>query len=232
MLLQRGPPSALFLFLEGEDHIPRSKDTLKARLDTPKPAEVRRLKALLALPAEEAARRLLGTLLVRVIRGRALPVRIVETEAYLGSTDPAAHSYRGRTERTAPLWGAPGTIYVYFVYGMYHCLNFAASAHGIPECVLIRAGEPAEESGLSKDSCRGPGRLCRALGIDARASGSNLFARGSTLYLREGTPPKRFGVSTRVGIRLAAERLLRFYDADSPAVSRMPGVRAANRAES
>jgi DNA-3-methyladenine glycosylase len=83
--------------------------------------------------------------------------------------------------------------------------------------VLIRAAEPL--SGLVAGAVTGPGRLCRALAIDTTLSGRHLFERGSTLYLREGRAPARIGVSTRVGIRLAAERPLRFFDAESPAVS-------------
>jgi DNA-3-methyladenine glycosylase len=113
-------------------------------------------------------------------------------------------------------------VYVYFVYGMHHCLNVAVDREGAPGCVLIRAAEPL---GPQADrSLSGPGRLCRALGLDLRDSGSDLFAPRSRLYLREGPPPGRISVSTRIGIRRAADRPLRFYDADSGAVSR-PGSR-------
>jgi DNA-3-methyladenine glycosylase len=182
----------------------------------PRGAERRRLSAGLAQPPERAARFLLGQILVRGGR-RPLASRIVETEAYLGESDPAAHSFRGPTPRTRPLWGPPGTVYVYFIYGMYHCLNVAVDREGAPGCVLIRAAEPM--GNLAERSLTGPGRLCRALGLDVRDSGAFLFAPGSRLYLREGTPPRRVSVSTRVGIRRAADRPLRFYDADSPAVS-------------
>jgi DNA-3-methyladenine glycosylase len=81
----------------------------------------------------------------------------VETEAYLGKGDPAAHSFRGRTARTAPIWGPPGTVYVYFIYGMYHCLNVTVDAEGVPGCVLIRAAEPLPGSDLGPLDLRGPG---------------------------------------------------------------------------
>jgi DNA-3-methyladenine glycosylase len=174
------------------------------------------LREGLAQPPERAARFLLGQILVR--RGRhPRACRIVETEAYLGEGDPAAHSFRGQTPRTRPLWGPPGTVYVYFIYGMHHCLNVAVDREGAPGCVLIRAAEPL--GGVGDRVLSGPGRLCRALGLDRRDSGAHLFAPGSRLYLREGTPPRRIAVSTRVGIRQAAERPLRFYDSDSSAVS-------------
>ena len=149
-------------------------------------------------------------------------MRIVEVEAYLGASDPAAHVFRGRTPRTEPLFGPPGTLYVYFVYGMHHCLNLAVDGPRVPGCVLLRAAEPLPGSGLAPDALRGPGRLCRALDIDTRLSGRHLFETGAALTLREGTPPKRVAVSGRVGVNEAAERRLRFYDPASPAVSAHP----------
>jgi DNA-3-methyladenine glycosylase len=185
----------------------------------PFPRERARLRALLSRPAAEAARGLIGCVLVRRARGRTLTARIVEAEAYLGAADPAAHVYRGPTPRTAPLFGPPGTLYVYFVYGMHHCLNLAVDGPGVPGCVLIRAAEPLPGSGLPKGACRGPGRLCRTLSIDTRLSGRHLFERGAPLTLREGFPARRVAVSRRVGLRHGVERRLRFYDPDSPAVS-------------
>lgn len=186
----------------------------------PGPAERRRLLRGLAQPPIAAARWLLGKRLVRR-RGRSfLVARIVETEAYLGESDPAAHAFRGRTARTEPLWGPPGTIYVYFVYGMHHCLNFAVDGEGTPGCVLIRAAEPMG-GGLEPRSCRGPGRLCRTLALDTRLSGRHLFEPGAALTLRDGSPPARITVSPRIGIRHAADWPLRFFDAESAAVSRV-----------
>src|ERR1700687_3793036 len=89
-------------------------------------------------PAIEVARGLLGKVLVH----KTVAGRIVETEAYLGETDPAAHAFRGRTNRTEVIYGPAGHAYVYFIYGMYECLNLVAEAEGSPGCVLIRALEP------------------------------------------------------------------------------------------
>lgn len=158
-------------------------------------------------------------LLVRRRRGREIALRIVETEAYLARGDPAAHAHRGRTPRTEPIFGPPGTLYVYLIYGMHHCLNFSVDEEGVAGCVLIRAAEPLPGSGLDSLACSGPGRLCRTLGLDTRWSGRHLFEPGSGLTLRPGRAPRRIGVSRRIGIRLAAQRPLRFYDPDSPAVS-------------
>jgi DNA-3-methyladenine glycosylase len=188
-------------------------------LGRPSAAEARRLTRGLSQSPPRAARFLLGQVLVRRIGRRVFAVRIVETEAYLGADDPAAHAFRGRTARTEPLWGPPGTIYVYFIYGMHHCLNLSAEAAGSPGCVLIRAAEPLPGGGLDPFDCRGPGRLCRTLALDTRHSGKSVFAPRSGLWLREGTPPAHVGFSPRVGITKAAERELRWFDADSAAVS-------------
>jgi DNA-3-methyladenine glycosylase len=190
----------------------------------PARGEEARLRALLSRPTEDAARGLIGCVLVRRSRGRALAARIVEAEAYLGHGDPAAHVFRGRTPRTEPLFGPPGTLYVYLVYGMHHCLNLAVDGPGSAGCVLVRAAEPLPGSGLTPDACRGPGRLCRALGIDTRLSGRHLFEKDAPLTLREGVPPPRVGVSGRVGIGSAASWPLRFYDPASPAVSARAGA--------
>jgi DNA-3-methyladenine glycosylase len=198
----------------------------------PGPAERRRILARLLRPAPEAARALLGHVLVRRRGRRVVRARIVEAEAYLPARDPAAHVFRGRTRRVEPLFGPPGNVYVYFVYGMHHCLNLAADRKGVPGSVLIRAVELL--GGDDPDAGRGPGRLCRALDLTVRDSGQNLFAEGTAITLREGREPKRVGRTRRVGINVAAERVLRFFDALSPAVSgprakRMGGVRGAAR---
>lgn len=190
------------------------------------PSPRARLRALLSRPAEDAARGLIGCVLVRRARGRTRAARIVEAEAYLGEGDPAAHVFRGRTRRTEPLFGPPGTVYVYLVYGLHHCLNLAVDGPGVAGCVLIRAAEPLPGSGLAAGSCRGPGRLCRALAIDTRLSGRHLFEAGAPLTLLEGPPPATVAVSRRVGIRRASHLRLRFFDPDSAAVSTGPRRRA------
>ena len=205
----------------------RRAEEVTSALAPPGAAETRRLLQLLAHPPEEAARRLLGAVLVRRVARRLLAARIVETEAYLGEGDPAAHAFRGRTARTAPLWGPPGTVYVYFIYGMHHCLNLSVEQEGVAGCVLIRAAEPV--AGLAEGAGRGPGRLCRAMAIDVAASGHHLFEPGTRLWLREGCAPTRVGVSGRVGIRHAQNEPLRFFDCDSPAVSGRSRVRFRTR---
>jgi DNA-3-methyladenine glycosylase len=196
---------------------------LSGRFDLPGPGESRRLRALLTRPAPAAARGLLGQVLLRRRGRQVLAARIVETEAYLPAGDAAAHVFRGRTPRNAPLYGPPGNIYIYLVYGRHHCLNLAVDQEGVPGCVLIRAAELRVPGGALPDSAgRGPGRLCRTLRLDTRQSGTNVFVLGAGLTLREGRPPRGIGVATRIGIRYSGERYLRFFDSRSPAVSRRP----------
>jgi DNA-3-methyladenine glycosylase len=185
-------------------------------------AATTRLLRGLSQPPEKAAPWLLGKVLVRR-RGRSrVAARIVETEAYLGAGDPAAHVFRGRTARNAPLYGPPGTVYVYFVYGMHHCLNIAVDRDGVPGCVLIRAAEilDADDDPAAASAGRGPGRLCRTLHLDTRMSGRHLFEEDAPLTLLHGPRPRSIGVSPRVGIRKAADLPLRFFDTNSLAVSR------------
>src|SRR6266568_763871 len=129
----------------------------------------------------EVAPALLGKLLIRKLRKKILVGRIVEVEAYLGNADPAAHAYAGMTARNAVLFGPAGHAYVYFIYGMYYCLNFSCEPKGMAGCVLLRAIEPI--SGLEEMArlrrvplkgapgrlTGGPGKLCQALDITRSA---------------------------------------------------------------
>ena len=165
------------------------------------------------------ARALIGMHLVHRIDGVRRIGRIVETEAYLGPEDRAAHSSRGRTARTEVMFGPPGHAYVYLIYGMWHCLNVVSGEAGVPHAVLLRALAPV--SSLT-DRASGPGLLCRALGIDRRANGLDLT--GATLWIERPRAPQpvRIGRSARIGIDYAGEwaaRPWRFFDRDAPEVS-------------
>jgi len=151
--------------------------------------------------------------------GRLLTARIVEAEAYQ-EDDPASHSFRGRTNRTEVMFGPPGHAYVYFTYGMHHCMNVVTGSTGEGSAVLLRAAEPLE--GLEEMArrrgtndpralCSGPGRLCRALGIDRAENGLDLV-RGRLLWLLEGAPvaPGTISVGPRVGITSGTDRPWRF----------------------
>jgi len=163
---------------------------------------------------------LLGKHLVRVRRGRRQVGRIVEVEAYLGAHDRAAHSARGRTARNEVMFGPPGHAYVYFIYGMYYCLNVVTERAGRPAAVLLRALEQIENlSGKTS----GPGLLCRALKIDTRWNGYDLVR--DDFFIAE--PPSREDIALvkrpQVVVEYAgwwARRHLRFYIANNAYISR------------
>jgi DNA-3-methyladenine glycosylase len=166
------------------------------------------------------ARELLGMHLVHVVDGVARVGRIVETEAYLGPHDLAAHSARGLTPRTAPMFGPPGHAYVYLIYGMYHCINAVTGPEGQASAVLLRAVEPVANV---EGRTQGPGLLCRALGIDRRLSGHDLLS--DDLFIAAPARRERFAIvrRPRIGVDYAghwARRLLRFYIEGNRYVSR------------
>ena len=172
------------------------------------------------------ARKLLGMHLVRVVGSTRRVGRIVETEAYLGPEDRAAHSWRGRTPRTEVMFGPPGRAYVYLVYGMWNCLNVVTAAQGVPHAVLLRAIEPLE--GIEQRAS-GPGLLCRAMDVDRQLNGVDL--RGAQLRLEApaGRRPVRIARSPRIGVEYAGEwaaRPWRFFERDSPFVSGRAPTRA------
>ncbi len=172
--------------------------------------------------ALSVARNLLGKLLVRNIDGQRLSAMIVETEAYMGTGDKAAHFFGGRrTPRVEVIYGKPGFSYVFFVYGMHHCFNIVTGPEGVPQAVLIRAAQPVggieimarnrfgtAPSPLSEKElvqlANGPGKLCEALAIDRACNGMDLCGDG--LYL-EDHPCGAFEIasSRRIGIDYAQE---------------------------
>jgi DNA-3-methyladenine glycosylase len=177
-------------------------------------------------PAIKVARALLGKLL----RHEGTSGIIVETEAYLGEHDLAAHSARGITDRTRVIYGPPGHAYVYFIYGMYECLNVVAEPEGKPGCVLIRALEPIdgiEEMHRRRPSARkleqlasGPGKLTQALGITRVHNGTDLTS-GPLLITEPGRRRKiRILTTPRIGISQCVDWPLRFVVADNSFVSR------------
>jgi DNA-3-methyladenine glycosylase len=180
------------------------------------------------------ARELIGMHLVhRTPQGVRHRGRIVETEAYQGPQDLAAHSARGRTARTQVMFGPPGHAYVYLIYGIWNCLNVVTAHEGRPHAVLLRALEP-----LSDPAARtwGPGLLCRAFQIGRELNGADLL--GPALWLEY--PPAaarraRIARATRIGVEYAgdwAARPWRFFDADSAYVSTAPSrARTARRAQ-
>jgi DNA-3-methyladenine glycosylase len=165
----------------------------------------------------EVAPRLLNA----VLSHGGVSVRLTEVEAYAGVDDPGSHAYRGPTARNSVMFGAPGHLYVYFVYGMHHCANLVTGPAGEAGAVLLRAGEVVGGIELARerrpgssdrDLARGPARLCRALGID-------LGDNGVPAELTSGQEPGRISTGPRVGLRHAADRPWRFWVSGDPTVS-------------
>jgi DNA-3-methyladenine glycosylase len=183
-----------------------------------------------ARETEIVARDMLGTVLeCETDQGLASGI-IVETEAYLGEHDEACHAVVGRTARTAPLYGPPGTSYVYFIYGMYWCFNAVTREEGLPSAVLVRALEPLDGVQLMQrrrpgsksvvNLTNGPGKLCTALGIVGSMGGRPLQRK--PLLIREGqrVADDRVLITTRIGITRAADWPMRFVVARNPFVSK------------
>jgi DNA-3-methyladenine glycosylase len=173
----------------------------------------------------EIARDLLGKILVHKTPEGVISGRIVETEAYL-QDDLACHASRGMTPRNRAMFGLPGQAYVYFIYGMYHCVNVVTQPEGIGEAVLIRAVEPVEgvelmqkKRGREDHLADGPGKLCQAFGIDKRLNAVDM-TRGKFVIL-DGEKPEKIYSSGRIGIKNNAEKPWRFF-VDSEHVSRKP----------
>jgi DNA-3-methyladenine glycosylase len=176
----------------------------------------------------ELARYLVGKTLVHDLGGRRTSGRIVETEAYPVG-DAAGHAFRGETNRNASLYLARGHAYVYFIYGMYYCLNVSSERAGVGAGVLVRALEPIEGVDVMKerrgssslrDLARGPGRLAIAMAIDLRYDGVDLCT-DRRLWLGASGAKGRGAVSTttRIGLSREQSRAWRFYERGSAFVS-------------
>ncbi len=162
-------------------------------------------------PAIELARDLIGTILVRRVRGRRWRARIVETEAYVGAHDLACHASKGRTKRTEVMFGPAGHAYVYLIYGMYDMFNIVAAGVEDPQAVLIRGGVPLD--GWQAD-LSGPGKLARALRITRAQNGLDLA--GDSLFLMgAGASRREVKTTKRIGVDYAGDwkhALLRFVE--------------------
>jgi DNA-3-methyladenine glycosylase len=180
--------------------------------------------------ARDVAPELLNKLLV----GNGVAARLVEVEAYRADEDPGSHAFRGRTPRNASMFGAPGTLYVYFSYGNHWCMNAVCGPGTRAHAVLLRAAAPvcglaemrARRAGARRDRdlAAGPGRLGQAFAVDRTLDGSSLL-RGPVRIVDDGVgPPPVVGVSARIGLGVGKgeDEPLRFYVPGDPHVSRPP----------
>ncbi|MDT0265222.1 DNA-3-methyladenine glycosylase [Streptomyces sp. DSM 44915] len=191
-------------------------------------------RAFFDRPVLEVAPELLGRTLVRTTRDGVITVRITEVEAYAGEIDPGSHAYRGRTARNAAMYGPPGHAYVYFTYGMWHCLNLVCGPVGQASGVLLRAGEILTGAELARprrasarrdvELAKGPARLATALGVDRELDGTDVCGgpAGAPLGVRHGSPAARRLVNNgpRTGISGAgAVHPWRYWIVGDPTVS-------------
>ena len=188
-------------------------------------------RAALAVDVPEAAARLLGCTVEADTPDGTVAVRLVEVEAYRGADDPASHSFRGRTPRNTVMFGPPGHLYVYFVYGMHFCANVSCLADGEAGAVLLRAGEVVSDRAVAfarrptarrlPDLARGPARLAALLGLGREHNGVDVTDPASPVRISAGPPvdPALVRTGPRVGVAAAHETPWRFWLAGSAAVS-------------
>ncbi len=164
-------------------------------------------------PAVNVAKELLGKYLVVKRGGRFLAGKIVETEAYVGPEDKASHAYGGkRTKRTSVMFEEAGKLYVYLIYGMYHCLNVVTDRKGFPSAVLIRGVKGVVGTDKLLD---GPGKVCREFGITREDSGLDATKSSEIYFVDLGEKPKEIISTPRIGVDYAGEwakRKLRFVE--------------------
>lgn len=161
------------------------------------------------------AKNLLGKILCRKIDGKILKGIIVETEAYT-QDEPSCHAYKGKTKRCATLFNSGGYAYVYFTYGMYHCLNISTDKENYGSGVLIRALEPLE----NLDNTNGPAKLCREMKITKELDGVDVTQKNSDLWIEDGQNINKIVQTTRIGIKVATDLKWRFYIKDNKWVSK------------
>ncbi|MFE1439824.1 DNA-3-methyladenine glycosylase [Streptomyces sp. NPDC058739] len=184
-------------------------------------------------PVLDVAPDLLGRVLVRSTPDGPIHLRLTEVEAYDGQNDPGSHAYRGRTPRNSVMFGPPGHVYVYFTYGMWHCMNLVCGPEGRASAVLLRAGEILEGTELARtrrlsarndrELAKGPARLATALDVDRTLDGTDACTPEATpLRMLPGTPVTRDQVrhGPRTGVSGdGAVHPWRFWIADDPTVS-------------
>lgn len=177
-------------------------------------------KSFFAQHTVEVAKQLLGCVIIRHWQGQEVVVRITETEAYRGADDPASHAHRGITARNRTMFGSPGHLYVYFTYGMHHCMNIVTEPEHTPGAVLIRGAELIQGIEVvrhfrgtkveDKNLLNGPGKLTQALNIGLEFNEYDLLSNDSPLILEVGAGNVSYQATERIGISKAKDYLWRF----------------------
>jgi DNA-3-methyladenine glycosylase len=185
-------------------------------------------KSFYLRPTLEVAQDIIGKAIVYNSPKGKMSARIVEVEAYIGKDDPACHGAVGQTNRNKVMFGEGGYVYIYFIYGMYYCLNFVTDKAGFPAAILLRAAEPSEGVKLMLGNSpknqkisrllSGPGKFCRAFGLTTKQNGLDLTKK--TIYLEElFEPPGKIVRTERIGIKKGKILLYRFIDSSSTSIS-------------
>ena len=178
-------------------------------------------------PTLDVCQDILGKYIVFNQSDCKLSAKIVEVEAYIGTNDPASHAFRGKTARNRPMFGPPGFSYIYLIYGMYHCFNIVTESEGQAAAILLRGAEPDEGidffrfySKVRKDYqlLNGPGKFCRSFNMNLEQNNIDLTGKLIDLEDRNHKVAK-IKKSSRIGIKDGQDKLWRFYDNDSSAVS-------------
>ena len=168
----------------------------------------------------EAAPLLLGAVVRSYVDGETVAVKLDEVEAYGGSEDPASHAYRGMTARNKPMFGRPGTLYVYRSYGIHWCLNVSSGPEGSPAAILLRGGTVVEGAAIAAQRRRrstnladGPGKLCQALGVTGTHTGT--MPDATEIEFEMPPAPVSHDATPRIGITRAVDRAWRFTTSES-----------------
>ncbi|MCP4705052.1 MAG: DNA-3-methyladenine glycosylase [candidate division Zixibacteria bacterium] len=184
-------------------------------------------------PTLEVACDLIGKYLIYNNSNNIISARIVEVEAYIGEDDPACHAAVGKTDRNEIMYGIGGFSYIYFIYGMYYCLNIVTEREGYPAAILIRGAEPIEGLEIMRQNypgaknnryTDGPGKLCKAFGLTREKNGLDLIKGNLYLENREYDKDTKNRIreikkAKRIGIKKGINRKWRFYESDSEWVS-------------
>lgn len=179
-------------------------------------------------PTQTLAKQLLGKYFFHIYNGETIGGYIVETEAYLHN-DPACHASRGKTKRNAPMFGKPGTIYIYQIYGIHWCINIVTDTRQRGEAILLRAIQPTHGIPTMKqlrntqdiyNVANGPAKLFQATALSDRYNTYDLTQKNSQLIIQQGYQPEQITTTTRIGITKGADLPLRFYITNNPYVSK------------